>query len=189
MYFVYRGGYLPAGGVTFRQFLKDGWNGERATMSDWALHLSTLFPEARLKRFIEVRGCDCGSIGMIAALAPFCRGLLYDADARAAATALTAGLSWDDRQQLADDVPRAGLAARAGAGGRTLGELARELVAIVKTGLTRVAPTALSLLEPVIEIAETGRTQADRAIDLAKAAAGDPAKLVAAMAHPGLGPA
>jgi glutamate--cysteine ligase len=189
MYFVYRGGYLPAGGVTFRQFLKDGWNGQRATMSDWALHLSTLFPEARLKRFIEVRGCDCGSIGMIAALAPFCRGLLYDADARAAATALTAGLSWDDRQQLADDVPRAGLAARAGAGGRTLGELARELVAIVKTGLTRVAPTALSLLEPVIEIAETGRTQADRAIDLAKAAAGDPAKLVAAMAHPGLGPA
>jgi glutamate--cysteine ligase len=187
MYFVYRGGYLPAGGITFRQFLAEGWRGERATESDWALHLSTLFPEARLKRFIEVRGCDCGSLEMIAALAPFCRGLLYDVDARAAATALTAHLSWDQRQALADEVPRAGLAARAG--NRTLGELARELVAIVKSGLTRVAPTALSLIDPVIEIAETGRTQADRAIEIAKATGGDPAKLIAAMAHPGLGPA
>jgi glutamate--cysteine ligase len=81
LYFVYRGGYQPAGGLTFRQFLHQGWNGQRATMADWALHLSTVFPEARLKKVIEVRGCDCGSVPMIAALAPLCRGLVFDADA------------------------------------------------------------------------------------------------------------
>jgi glutamate--cysteine ligase len=185
LYFVYRHGYRPAGGITFRQFMREGWQGEHATRADWALHLSTLFPEGRLKRFIEVRGCDCGSMGMIEALAPFCRGLLYDVDARAAATALTAELSFADRQRLADDVPRLGLGARAGQ--RAVGELARELVAIARAGLQRVAPTALSLLDPVTEIAETGRTQADAMVEAARRAAGDPAKLVAALAHPGLG--
>ena len=76
------------------------------------MHLSTLFPEGRLKKFIEVRGCDCGSLEMIAALAPMMRGLLYDPTARAAATALTAALSFAERQQLADDVPRRGFAAQ-----------------------------------------------------------------------------
>jgi glutamate--cysteine ligase len=61
MYFVYRGGYHPAGGMTFREFLTKGWRDERANESDWALHLSTLFPEARLKQYLEVRGCDAGS--------------------------------------------------------------------------------------------------------------------------------
>jgi len=187
MYFVYRGGYRPVEGLTFRRFIADGWHGERATRADWALHLSTLFPEARLKRFIEVRGCDCGSLPMIAALGPLCRGLLYDADARAAATSLTAGLRWEDRELLADEVPRAGMSARAG--GRTLGELARELVTIARAGLSRVAPASVALLDPVAEIAETGRTQADRAVELAEQAAGDVARLVAAMAQPGLGPA
>jgi glutamate--cysteine ligase len=185
MYFVYRGGYQPAGGMTFRAFMRDGWRGERATRADWALHLSTLFPEARLKKLIEVRGCDCGSLGMIEALGPFCRGLLYDADARAAATALTADLSWDERQQLADEVPRAGLAARAGR--RTIGELAKELVAIVRSGVARVAPESVSLLDPVIEIATSGRTQADRAVDAWREAGGDVGALIAALAHPGLG--
>ncbi len=185
MYFVYRHGYQPAGGITFRTFMRDGWRDQRATREDWALHLSTLFPEARLKKLIEVRGCDCGSIGMIDALGPFSRGLLYDEDARRAATQLTAGLTFEDRQQLADDVPRAGLAARAGA--HTLGELARELVKIVRAGLARVAPAALPLIDPVIEIAETGRTQADHAVDAWRATGGDVGKLIAALAHPGLG--
>jgi glutamate--cysteine ligase len=184
MYFVYRNGYQPAGGITFRAFMRDGWNGERANRADWALHLSTLFPEARLKKLIEVRGCDCGSLGMIEALGPFSRGLLYDADARAAATALTAGLSFADRQRLADEVPRLGFAAKVGT--RTIGELARELVAIVKTGLARVAPAAVSLIDPVVEIATTGRTQADQSVDAWKAADGDVAKFIAARAHPGL---
>jgi glutamate--cysteine ligase len=185
MYFVYRGGYQPAGGMTFRRFLAEGWRGERANLSDWALHLSTLFPEARLKRFIEVRGCDCGSFAMIAALGPLCRGLLYDPDARAAATALTAGLTIAQRQRLADEVPRAGLAARAGE--HLVGTLARELVAIAKAGLGRLAPDAVPLLAPVEEIAATGRTQADLALAAWERAGGDPARQVAALAHPGLG--
>jgi glutamate--cysteine ligase len=185
MYFVYRGGYLPVpAGLTFRAFMRDGWNGEQATRADWALHLSTLFPEGRLKKFIEVRGCDCGSIGMIEALAPMMRGLLYDATARDAAIALTATLSFADRQRLADDVPRTGLATRAGA--HTLGELAKQLVAIARDGLSRVAPASIPLLAPVEEIASTGRTQADRIVEIWQRHAGDRRALVAALAHPGL---
>ncbi len=185
MYFVYRGGYRPVpAGLTFRTFMKDGWNGEHATRADWALHLSTMFPEGRLKKFIEVRGCDCGSIEMIEALAPMMRGLLYDSTARAAATALTAGLSFAERERLADDVPRAGLAARAGK--HTLGELGKQLVAIARDGLGRVAPQARSLLDPVDAIAQSGRTQADQIGDKWQKHAGDRAALIAALAHPSL---
>ncbi len=185
LYFVYRQGYqrVPAG-LTFRQFMRDGWNGERATRADWALHLSTLFPEGRLKKFIEVRGCDCGSLEMIAALAPMMRGLLYDVDARTAATALTAGMSFADRQRLSDEVPRLGFAAKAGT--HTLGTLAKELVAIAKAGLARVAPDSVSLLDPVEAIASSGRTQADRMIELWTKHAGDRRALIRALAHPGL---
>jgi glutamate--cysteine ligase len=185
MYFVYRGGYRPVSGLTFRRFMAEGWSGFHAGRADWALHLSTLFPEVRLKRLIEVRGCDCGSVPMIRALGPMSRGLLYDHEARAAATALTGGLSWEARERLADEVPRAGMAAQAG--DHTVGELARELVAIARAGLARVAPAAVPLLDPVVEIAETGRTQADQTLDAWHAAGGDPARLIAALAHPGLG--
>jgi glutamate--cysteine ligase len=185
MYFLYRGGYrhVPAG-FTFRQLMRDGFGGEHALRADWALHLSTLFPEGRLKKFIEVRGCDCGSLGMIAALGPFVRGLLYDETARSAATALTAKLSFPERQRLADDVPRLGLAARAG--DRSIGDLAAELVAIARDGLSRVAPAALPLIAPVEDIAATRRTQSDRMIEAWKAHAGDRAQLVRALAHPEL---
>ncbi len=185
MYFVYRGGYLPVpANLTFRAFMRDGWNGHTATDADWALHLSTLFPEGRLKRFIEVRGCDCGSIAMIEALAPMMRGLLYDTTARTAAIALTAGLGFAERQKLADEVPRSGLATRAGA--HTIGQLARELVKIARDGLGRVAPDSLPLLAPVEEIATTGRTQSDRIVELWQRHAGDRAALIKALAHPGL---
>ena len=189
MYFLYRhSSYqrVPAG-FTFRRFLREGLGDEHALRADWALHLSTLFPEGRLKKFIEVRGCDCGSLAMIAALGPFTRGLLYDATARTAATALTAKLSFAERQRLADDVPRLGFAARAA--GRSLGELAIELVAIARDGLSRVAPGALPLLAPVEDIAVTGRTQSDRMVALWKAHEGDRAALVRALAHPDLAPA
>jgi glutamate--cysteine ligase len=182
MYFVHRGGYRPAGGMTFRRFLRDGWQGLRATRADWALHLSTLFPEARLKRYLEVRGCDCGSLPMIAALGPLCRGLLHDRDACAAATALTAGLSLADRERLADEVPRAGLAARAGRA--AVGELARELVAIARAGLARVGPGELPLLAPVEEIAATGRTQADAIAALWRETGGEAARVIPRLALP-----
>jgi glutamate--cysteine ligase len=185
MYFLYRGGYhkVPAG-FTFRRFMREGLGDEHALRADWALHLSTLFPEGRLKKFIEVRGCDCGSLPMIVALGPMMRGLLYDPAARTAATALTAKLSFPERQRLADDVPRLGFAARAG--NRTIGDLSAELVAIARDGLSRVAPAALPLLAPVEEIAATRRTQSDRMIALWRAHEGDRAALVRALAHPEL---
>jgi glutamate--cysteine ligase len=185
MYFVYRTGYhrVPAD-LTFRKFMAEGWNGEHALRADWALHLSTLFPEGRLKKFIEVRGCDCGSMPMNAALAPLMRGLLYDTTARAAATALTAKLSFAEREQVANDVPRGGFATRAGA--HTLGELAKQLVAIAKDGLARVAPNSLALLDPVEQIASTGRTQSDHIIEVWQRLAGDRPALIKALAHPGL---
>ena len=186
MYFIHRGEYRAASGITFRQFLADGWQGERATRGDWGLHLSTLFPDGRMKKYLEVRGCDCGSMAMIAALGPFCRGLLYDEDARAAAIALTADLSFADRQRLADEVPRLGLATPVGK--RTVGELARDLVAIVQGGLRRLLPAVLPLIEPVAEIAASGRTQADHIIDVWQAGGGDPARVIPALAHPGLHP-
>ncbi|TMQ04238.1 MAG: glutamate--cysteine ligase [Deltaproteobacteria bacterium] len=187
MYFLYRGGYQPvAAGFTFRRFLHEGLGGEHALLADWALHLSTLFPEGRLKRFIEVRGCDCGSLAMIAALGPMTRGLLYDPAARTAAIALTAKLSFAERQRLADDVPRLGFAARAG--GRSVGDLAAELVAIARDGLSRIAPAAVPLLAPVEAIAASRRTQADHVAAVWRTHAGDRAALVRALAHPGLAP-
>ncbi len=188
MYFIYRGGYVrvPAG-FTFRQFMERGLGTEHATRADWALHLSTLFPEGRLKKFIEVRGCDCGSLGMIAALAPMMRGLLYDTTARTAAIALTAKLSFEERQALADEVPGKGFGAKAG--DTTVGELAKELVAIAKDGLSRVAPSALSLLDPVEEIATSGRTQSDAILDVWSSTNGDRSAVIRALAHPGLDPA
>jgi glutamate--cysteine ligase len=184
MYFVYRGGYrrVPAD-LTFRRYMHEGFDGDRATRADWAMHLSTLFPEGRLKKFIEVRGCDCGSIPMIQALAPMMRGLLYDDTARAAAIALTAQLSFADRQRIADEVPRAGLATRIGK--HRAGELAQQLVAIARDGLSRVAPASVPLLAPVEEIAATGRTQADVIRERWTKAGSRPAQ-IAALAHPGL---
>ncbi len=185
LYFIYRGGYVPVPpGLTFRQYMQNGFQGQRATMEDWALHLSTLFPEGRLKKFIEVRGCDCGSMPMIQALGPMMRGLLYDETARTAATQLTAGLAFSERQRVADEVPRSGFATRIGT--HTVGELAQQLVAIAQDGLSRLAPAAVPLLAPVEAIATSGRTQADEIIEIWQRHAGDRKALIAALAHPGL---
>ncbi len=161
MYFVYRGGYQPVKNLPFRTFMREGWNGERATRADWALHLSTLFPDVRLKKYLEVRGADCGSMEMNAALAPLTRAIAYDDTARRAAWELTAKASYAERVTLADEVPTQGMSAIIG--GVKVGELAKELVAIARDGLARIDPASLPLLDPVAEIASTGITQADRA--------------------------
>lgn len=186
MFFVHRGGYRPAGGMTFRQFMRDGFEGHRATLDDWGLHLSTLFPEGRLKSFLEVRGCDCGSLDMVLSMAPLLRGLLYDDVAREHATALTAGLSFAERVALAEAVPRVGMAAPVGATGLTAGDLARQLMTIAREGLERQALDELPYLEPLDEIALSGRTPADHLLDLWDRTAGEPTAIIAALAHPGL---
>jgi glutamate--cysteine ligase len=181
MFFVVRDGdYHPAGGMTFRRFLEQGWQGQRATMRDWEVHLSTLFPEVRLKRYIEVRGADSAPLPMAQALAALWRGLLDDPEARAAAWALVADWPYVERLRLRREVPVAGLQARVG--GRPLAERAVELVRIADAGLRRLPEGEADrpLLEPVMAYAQAGRCPADDMLDDYAAANGDPKKLIAA---------
>jgi glutamate--cysteine ligase len=179
MFFLVRGGvYRPTGGLPFRRFLAEGFEGERATMDDWELHLSTLFPEVRLKRTIELRGADAGPVPVVTGLAALWRGLLDEPNARAAAWALVAGRPFAERETLRREAPRLGLAARFA--GRPLRELAVELCRIAASGLARLpgGEGDRPLLEPLLAYAEAGRSPADDLLDDYAAAGGDPAKLV-----------
>ena len=179
MFFVVRDGeYRPAGGMTFRRFMRDGFGAERATLGDWEIHLSTLFPEVRLKKYIELRGADAGPIPLAAGLGALWRGLLEDADARRAAWALVAGPSIAERQQLRRDVPRAGLDTTLG--GRRLGELAVELLHIARAGLVRLEDGAgdAALLDPLDAYARDSRCPADDLLADFAGAGGDPVRLI-----------
>jgi glutamate--cysteine ligase len=190
MFFVVRDGvYRPADKMTFRRFLAEGWQGERATIDDWEVHLSTLFPEVRLKRYIEVRGADAGPMPMARALGALWRGLLEDAEARAAASVLVADHSFEEREALRRAVPVAGLAARFGK--RSVRELAVELCRIAGAGLQRLSGGAADaqLLEAPRAYAEAGRTPADDLLDDFQSLGGDPAALVRRWElQPGVGP-
>ena len=141
MYFVKRGDtYHDVAGADFRALLEGRLPqlpGERATISDWANHLSTIFPEVRLKRFLEMRGGDVGSRDHILAFSAFFTGLVYDRSALDAAYDLVKSWNAEERQQLRDDVPA--LALKASIKGRSLGDLAREVLAISHEGLKRRA--------------------------------------------------
>lgn len=188
MFFIRRGGrYLEASHLTFRRFLREGLSGHRATVGDFEDHLTTLFPEVRLKNVIEVRGADAADTELNAALPAFWKGILYDEEACAAATALTAQLSFEERLELQREVARHGLSARCRLG--SVLDLARELYRIAAAGLARQDLRNASgedervLLAPVEEILESGRSPADRWRerwngDLAR----DPVRLVQAMA-------
>ena len=139
MYFVKRGEiYHDVAGADFRALLEGRLPqlpGERATMSDWANHLSTIFPEVRLKRFLEMRGGDVGGRDHIVAFSAFFVGLIYDQSALDAAWDLVKGWSAAERQQLRDDVPVCGLDAEIR--GVSLREIARQALAISRHGLAR----------------------------------------------------
>jgi glutamate--cysteine ligase len=142
MYFVIRDGrYHDATHVTFRQFMNGALKGEvsnpEPTMGDWTNHLSTLFPDVRLKRFLEMRGADGGPWRRICALPAFFVGLLYDDDALADAEALTRHWTLEQVNDMRDAVPREGLKTRFG--NATLRDLAREVVAMSRKGLVNRA--------------------------------------------------
>jgi glutamate--cysteine ligase len=186
MFFVRRDGrYLPAGGASFRRFLAEGLRGERATLADWELHLSTLFPEVRLKRYLEVRGADSGPAWLTLAIPALWKGMLYDADALHAADALTGGLDAAERERLRREVPGAGL--RATAGRHSVLDLGRELLAIAREGLRRqnvrdAEGRAESLyLEPLEALVASGRCPADLVRDAWRA--GGLAGLVASVRY------
>jgi glutamate--cysteine ligase len=170
MYFVYRNRrYLDVAGASFKDFLDGGLEqlpGERPTFDDWADHLTTLFPDVRLKRFLEMRGADAGSYAELMALPAFWVGLLYDADALAEASALVADWTSAERQALRDQVPRLGLAAPFHGG--TVADVARQAVAIAERGLKARALTdkhgkdERRHLAGLAETAAEGRSPADR---------------------------
>ncbi|MGB6117986.1 MAG: glutamate--cysteine ligase [Mesorhizobium sp.] len=138
MYFVIREGvYRDMTHMTFRQFMAGKAKGEipepEATMGDWTNHLSTLFPDVRLKRFLEMRGADGGPWRRICALPAFWVGLLYDAEALDAAEEMTRDWTFEEVRQMRDDVPVQALDTMFR--NRSLREVARETLAISRLGL------------------------------------------------------
>jgi glutamate--cysteine ligase len=139
MYFVKRGDiYHDVAGAEFRDLLKGKLPtlpGEQATLADWADHLSTIFPEVRLKRYLEMRGADAGPRPFLAALPALFTGLLYQPSSLDAAWDLVKSWSAEARENLRADVPRLGLAAAIR--GRRLGEVAAEFLSIARMGLAK----------------------------------------------------
>jgi glutamate--cysteine ligase len=174
MYFVFRDGkYIDAAGQSFRDFLKGelpALPGELPTESDWTDHLSTAFPEVRLKSFLEMRGADGGPWNRICALPALWVGLLYDNGALDAAWDLVKDWSMDEREALRDAVPKLALGAPVPGGG-TLRDFAREALQIARGGLSARArlnaggDNETGFLEPLEEIVESGKVPAQRLLD------------------------
>jgi glutamate--cysteine ligase len=143
--------------------------GEIPTLGDWSDHLTTAFPEIRIKKFIEMRGADGGPWRNLCALPAFWTGLLYDDGALRAAWDLVKDWSAEERQQLRDDVPRLGL--ETPFRGKKLQEIAIVAVQLAKAGLKRRAyqngegDDETIFLQPVIETAVSGKTPADTLLD------------------------
>jgi glutamate--cysteine ligase len=164
MYFVYRDGhYINALGQSFRDFLKGelpALPGEYPTLSDWADHMTTVFPEARVKSYIEMRGADCGDEAHINALPAFWVGLMYDDAALDAAWGLVKGLDAATREGLR--VAASVSALRGESGGVKLHDLARAAVALSHAGLAARGLGEERYLAPLIASVASGDTQADR---------------------------
>jgi len=169
MYFIKRGdSYIDVAGSSFRDLFAGkhpAVPGERATLSDWANHVSTIFPEVRLKRFLEMRGSDVGPWERLPALPALWVGLLYDDASLDAAWQMVKGWSAVQRQQLRDEVPRLGLKAKID--GRALQDIAADCLALARAGLKRRnrldrdGRDETRHLDPLDEIVAAGRTPAE----------------------------
>jgi glutamate--cysteine ligase len=168
MYFVARDGkLLDATGQSFRKFMAGGLPslpGIEATMGDVADHVTTVFTEVRLKKFLEMRGSDSGSAAMIQAQPAFWVGLIYDDASQKAARALTKNWTVAEMHQLRADAPR--LALEAQIAGRSLRDVARDALAISEAGLKARGLGEEIYLSPLHEILASGMTQADRILQM-----------------------
>ena len=167
MYFIMRDGvYRDCTHITFQQFMDGALDGEPANEGDWTNHLGTLFPDVRLKKFLEMRLADAGPWRRICALPALWVGLLYEESALADAKTLADELSYDDVVIMRDKVPSQGL--KAPAGHRTVHELARDVLAIAHKGLSARAKLndmgidENHFLAPLDEVVALGETQAER---------------------------
>lgn len=173
MYFVYRDGrYIDASGQSFRDFLAGrlpALPGEKPHLGDWSAHLTTLFPEARVKRYIEMRGADGGPWKRLCALPALWVGLVYDDQALAACLDLVKDWTVEERQALRDAVPRLGLRAPFRTG--TVLDIARRVVEIADAGLKRrAAMNGLGsdetlFIEVLKKTVETGKSPADELLE------------------------
>lgn len=163
MYFVYRDGrYIDARGQSFRDFLQGrlpAMPGQVPTLADWADHLTTIFPEARIKRYMEMRGADVGPRAHILALPALWVGVIYDQGALDAAWDLVRGLDAPTREGLRVAASEAGL--QGICNGVRLHDLAREMVALSEAGLAARGLDEGRYLDPLRASVETGRVQAD----------------------------
>jgi glutamate--cysteine ligase len=174
MYFVYRNGnYLDASGLSFRDFMQGKLSilpGEKPTLADFSDHLTTAFPEVRLKRYLEMRGADGGPWNRLCALPALWVGLLYEQSALDAAWDLVKDLTLEQREQLRLEAPRLGFKAKAG--DRLAIDLARESMAIAAHGLQQRARLNKNgaderiYLEPLIEFLQAEMTPAERKLAL-----------------------
>jgi glutamate--cysteine ligase len=174
MYFARRDGrYVDLSGRSFRRFMDGGLDdlpGDRATKKDWADHLTTLFPEVRLKSYLEMRGADGGPWSRICALQALWVGVLYEDAALSAAWDLCKGWEIADHERLRRDVTRLGL--KAEVAGRSVRDVAVDMVAIAKQGLRSRARFSGGMvdergyLSELEDIADSGVTPAERLLDL-----------------------
>jgi glutamate--cysteine ligase len=174
MYFVYRDGkYVDVAGESFRAFLEGKLPqlaGEKPRLSDFVDHLSTIFPEVRLKSFLEMRGADGGRWGKICGLPALWVGLLYDSQALDAAWDLVKDWTIEERSQVRHAVPKTALKTPLPRGG-TVHDLARQVLQIASDGLSRRArlnsagDNESGFLDPLHEVVATGVTPADRLLD------------------------
>jgi glutamate--cysteine ligase len=192
MYFVKRGGrYIDVSGRSFRDFIKGElpeMPGECATMKDWADHITTIFPEVRLKQYLEMRGADTGPQSRILGLQALWAGIFYDDAALAAAWDLAKGWTIEDHNTLRRTAFTQGL--KGEVAGRTLQDVAKDMVAIAAQGLQRRAilngegEDERIYLAELEEIATSGITPAERLLDLYNGAwAGDASKAYEACAY------
>jgi glutamate--cysteine ligase len=174
MYFVYRDGkYLDASGQSFRDFIAGrlpASPGQIPTLRDWADHLTTLFPEARLKTYLEMRGADGGPWWRLCALPALWVGLLYDQTALDAAWDICKSWTNEEREHLRAEVPR--LALKTPFRNGTVLDVARQMVDIASAGLSRRARLSSSgeneghYLDPLRRTVESGKTPAEELLDL-----------------------
>lgn len=174
MYFVYRDGeYIDASGQSFRDFLAGrlpALPGERPTLKDWEDHLTTAFPEVRMKRYLEMRGADGGPWARLCALPALWAGLLYHRPSLEAAWEIARDWTMEQRLQLRSEVPKMGLRARVG--GRSVRELALEVIDLARAGLiarnrlNAAGDNETGFLAPLQEVADTGVTPAERKLKL-----------------------
>jgi glutamate--cysteine ligase len=164
MIFIVRGGRWVPLRISFRQFMREGFENYSATMTDWELHLTTLFTEVRLKTYIEIRGIDCQKASLGPAIPALIKGIFYDDEARASAWAMVEGAGAEERQEILHRLPSTGLRTPF-KGGILLGP-ARKLVALAEKSLNKAGKSEeAAYLEPLKELMAAGKSPAERLLD------------------------